>query len=69
LYTARKELTATERKIAKLGKQIAGLHATMAAHDTSDYEGLAELTAQVRALEAETTELEDRWLALSEAAE
>jgi ATP-binding cassette subfamily F protein uup len=69
LYTARKELTATERKIAKIGKQIAGLHATMAAHETSDYEGLAELTAQVRALEAETTELEDRWLALSEAAE
>jgi ABC-type multidrug transport system ATPase subunit len=69
LYTARKELAATERKIAKIGKQISGLHATMAAHDTSDYEGLAELTAQLRALEAETTELEDRWLALSEAAE
>jgi ATP-binding cassette subfamily F protein uup len=69
LYTARKELAATERRIAKIAKQISGLHATMAAHDTSDYEGLAELTAQLRALEAETTELEDRWLALSEASE
>jgi ABC transport system ATP-binding/permease protein len=67
LYTARKELAATERRIAKIAKQISALHATMAAHDTSDYEGLAELTAQVRALETETTELEDRWLALSEA--
>ena len=41
----------------------------MAEHDTSDYEGLAELTARLRALEAENAELEDRWLELSEYAD
>lgn len=69
LYTAKKEIAAAERKIAKIAKQIAALHVTMAEHDTSDYEGLAELTARLRALEAENAELEDRWLELSEFSE
>jgi ATP-binding cassette subfamily F protein uup len=65
-YTAQKEIAAAERKIAKIAKQITALHATMAEHDTSDYEGLAELTARLRALEKENAELEDRWLELSD---
>ncbi|CAN5656543.1 ABC-F family ATP-binding cassette domain-containing protein [soil metagenome] len=65
-YTAQKEIAATERKIAKIAKQITALHATMAAHDASDYEGLAELTARLRGLEKENAELEDRWLELSD---
>jgi len=65
-YNARKELAATERKLAKLTEQIDALHVQMAAHDQSDYTGLGELTARLRALEAENTELEDRWLELSD---
>jgi hypothetical protein len=40
----------------------------MAAHDHSDYEGLARLNDQLRTAEAETAELEERWLELSELA-
>lgn len=69
LYTAKKEIAATERKIAKIAKQITSLHTTMADHDTSDYEGLGKLTAHLRALEAENAELEDQWLELSDATE
>lgn len=69
LYTTQKEIAAAERKIAKIAKQIAALHVTMAEHDASDYAGLAELTTRLRALEAENAELEDRWLELSEFSE
>ena len=39
-YANRKELTATERKLARMAEQIAALHAEMAGHDHSDYAGL-----------------------------
>jgi ATPase subunit of ABC transporter with duplicated ATPase domains len=68
-YNAQKEINAIERKMSKLTKQISGLHTTMAAHDQSDFSGLADLTARLRTLESETAELEDRWLALSDHAE
>lgn len=68
-YNARKELSAVERKLSKLSEQIEKLHTTMADHDQSDYAGLGDLTARLRALESENTELEERWLELSEAAE
>jgi ATPase subunit of ABC transporter with duplicated ATPase domains len=68
-YNARKELGSVERKLSRLSDQITEVHTTMAAHDQSDYAGLADLTAKLRVLEAETAELEDRWLELSEAAE
>lgn len=68
-YNARKELGAVERKLTRLGEQITALHSTMAGHDQSDYTALADLTARLRALEAENADLEERWLELSEAAE
>ena len=68
-YNAQKEINAIERKLSKLTKQISGLHSTMADHDQSDFSGLGDLTARLRALESETAELEDRWLALSDHAE
>ncbi|MGB3486325.1 MAG: ABC-F family ATP-binding cassette domain-containing protein [Mycobacterium sp.] len=68
-YNTRKELGAVERKLTKLSGQIAALHTTMAAHDQSDYTGLADLTARLRALESENAELEDQWLLLSETVE
>ncbi|WP_197383670.1 ABC-F family ATP-binding cassette domain-containing protein [Mycolicibacterium mengxianglii] len=68
-YNARKELGAMERKMSKLAEQIDALHATMAGRDQSDYAGLADLTARLRALEAENADLEDRWLSLSDTAD
>ena len=66
LYANRKELTAIERKLARIAEQIAALHAEIAGHDHSDYAGLGELTAKLRALESEHADLEDRWLELSD---
>lgn len=66
VYANRKELAAVDRKLAKVAEQITALHAEIAEHDHSDYAGLAELTARLRELEGENTELEDRWLELSD---
>ncbi|MCT1446721.1 ABC-F family ATP-binding cassette domain-containing protein [Brevibacterium casei] len=66
---ATKEVSAIERKMEKLSTRVDALHAEMAAHDQSDFEGLASLTAQVRELEDETAALEERWLEMTEALE
>ena len=65
-HAAQKELGAVERRMQKLEKQTASLHATLAAHDQSDYQGLQEITAQLREVEQENDSLEERWLELSE---
>ena len=38
----------------------------MADHDQGDYEGLQRLADNLRAVEDETAELEERWLELSD---
>jgi ABC transport system ATP-binding/permease protein len=63
---AEKEVAAIDRKLAKLSDQIAKTHEQLAAHDQSDFEGLGTITAELTALEAETAELENRWIELSE---
>ncbi|MHC5559946.1 ABC-F family ATP-binding cassette domain-containing protein [Kocuria sp. U4B] len=63
---AQKEVAAIERKLEKLNAQVVQIHAGMAAHDQSDYSGLATITAGLRAVEDEIEELEMRWLELSE---
>ncbi|ALG83921.1 ABC-F family ATP-binding cassette domain-containing protein [Gordonia phthalatica] len=63
---ARKEFNSVERKMEKLGKEIAKIHETMAAFDQSDYTGLAELTEKLRAAQSEVDGLEERWLELSD---
>ena len=69
LRAAQKELAAVERRIDKVASKIAGVHARMADHDQSDFDGLMKLTDKLRQLEAENDELEERWLELSEAVE
>ncbi|WP_113902509.1 MULTISPECIES: ABC-F family ATP-binding cassette domain-containing protein [Brevibacterium] len=69
LRAAKKEVSAAERRMEKLSAQIEALHGQMAEHDQSDFAGLAQLTASVRALEDEVAELEERWLELTEALE
>lgn len=65
---ARKELSATERKLDRLSKQVRAIHERMAAHDQSDYDGLARLNDELREAESETKTLEERWFELSELA-
>ncbi|GAA4481182.1 ABC-F family ATP-binding cassette domain-containing protein [Enteractinococcus fodinae] len=62
---AQRELSAIERRLAKLASNIEQLHEQLAAHDQTDYEGLQELTTQLRTVELENEELEERWLELS----
>ena len=65
-HAAQKELGAIERRMQKLEKQTESLHAKLAGHDQSDYQGLQEITAQLLEVERENEELEERWLELSE---
>ncbi|MBZ8176262.1 ATP-binding cassette domain-containing protein [Corynebacterium poyangense] len=64
--TVEKEMTSLERRLDKLGEAVARIHQDMAAHDPSDYQGLQEKMEEIRRLENEAAELEERWLELSE---
>ncbi|MFT8396535.1 ABC-F family ATP-binding cassette domain-containing protein [Propionibacterium sp.] len=63
---ARKELAAIERKLKKLATKIDAQQVAMAEHDQSDYQGIAEQAATLKALQTENEQLEDQWLVLSE---
>ena len=60
-----KELTRLERQIARLTDSEAQLSTELAA-SASDYERLIELGDQLRAVQAERTALEERWLTVAE---
>jgi ATPase subunit of ABC transporter with duplicated ATPase domains len=66
LRQAHKQIAAIDRKLAKLADRIEAAHEAMARHDQSDYEGLTQKTKELRALHDEVSELETRWLELSE---
>ncbi len=66
LRNAQKEFAAAERKLAKLAGQVDDIHARMAAHDQNDYEGLGALSAEITTLSQQSSQLETRWLQLSE---
>ncbi len=63
-----KQLASLERRIDRLQAMSQKLHEEMAAHDQSDYEGLQDLSSQLRALDKEVEDLEEEWLTLSESA-
>ncbi len=60
-----KELTRLERQIARLTEDEARLAADLTGH-ASDYARLIELGQQLRALQAERSALEERWLTVAE---
>jgi ABC transport system ATP-binding/permease protein len=66
LRAAEKELGAIDRRLARLAEQIAAKHRALADHDQSDHVGIARLTEQLRDLEGGVTELENRWMEVSE---
>lgn len=61
-----KQSRAIERRMDKLAAARQELQEEMAAADPSDYETLAQQAARLQAMDAETAELEERWLALAE---
>jgi ABC transport system ATP-binding/permease protein len=62
--TARKELQRLERQLDRLSVRETELTALLAANAT-DYEKLISLGAELRAVQSETADLEDRWLAVA----
>lgn len=64
--TAEKEMSALDRKIARVGADRKKLLDAFATHDQSDYAGLGELQAKLAAHEAEIEQLEERWLEVAE---
>jgi ABC transport system ATP-binding/permease protein len=66
LRTAQKEVSAIERRLAKLDALIGAAHQKIAEHDQDDYAGVAALSSTVQELESEVSGLEERWLELSE---
>lgn len=63
---AEKNLSRIERALEKLAVDETKLHAQMAAHDQSDYAGLATFVAQQTDLNNKRDELELEWLETSE---
>jgi len=66
---AEKELSSIDRRLEKLQAQIAAQHEKLAQHDQGDYVGLGVLGDELSALEASVSDLETRWLEVSEALE
>jgi ATPase subunit of ABC transporter with duplicated ATPase domains len=62
---AEKEVVSLERRLEKLRLQVQATHEELAAHDPADYLGLQRIDGELRALESQTDELEERWLELS----
>ena len=65
LRADKKELTRLERQVGKLAAREVRLHEQLATHST-DYEKVTTLDAELRAVQAEKTDVEDAWLMLAE---
>lgn len=65
-HEATKRMNAIERKLTKLQEEKVMVEERMAAHDQTDFEGLAQFTAQLTDIQSQTDELEAEWMELSE---
>ena len=63
---ATRELAAIERRLAKLPLEIAGVNVRIAEHDQRDYLGVAAHMETLATLESTLSDLETRWLELTE---
>ncbi len=66
LRNAEKEFAAAGRKIEKLQGQIGDIHLKLAEHDQSDYAGLGTMSTELGGLQSQLSDVESRWLELSE---
>ncbi|CAN1534766.1 Uup ATPase components of ABC transporters with duplicated ATPase domains [Mycobacteriaceae bacterium] len=69
LRGVQKEIAALDRAVAKLSDRVNAKHVALADHDQSDHAGITRLTRELRELEAERDDKENRWLELSESIE
>ena len=69
LRTMQKEVGALDRALTKLTARVNAKHVELADHDQSDHVGVGRLTAELRDLETELAETENRWIELSEVLE
>lgn len=69
LRSIHKEIAALDRAVAKLSDRVNVKHVALAEHDQSDHAGITQLTRELRELEAERDDKENRWLELSESIE
>jgi ATPase subunit of ABC transporter with duplicated ATPase domains len=69
LRSIQKEIAALDRAVAKLSDRVNAKHVALAEHDQSDHAGVTRLTRELRELEAERDDKENRWLELSESIE
>ncbi len=69
LRTAQKEISALDRAITKLTERINAKHVELAEHDQSDHGAIGRLSSELRTLESELADTENRWLELSELVE
>ena len=65
-YRLKKELASTERKLETLGKKAEAIRAELGQTDPSDYVALLEVQERLRDAEQQVSDLEDRWVELSE---
>jgi ATP-binding cassette subfamily F protein uup len=63
---AMKELAAIERRLAKIPAEIAEVNVRIAEHDQRDYTGVAAEVETLNRLESTLSDLETRWLELTE---
>src|SRR5699024_6847911 len=66
LRAAQKRIASIERKLDKLSDQIVAQHERLAAHDHTDYEGLQNVTEELRELQGKVATLEEEWLEITE---
>ncbi|MCX8647682.1 ABC-F family ATP-binding cassette domain-containing protein [Bifidobacterium sp. B4107] len=61
-----KQVSAIERKLAKLADRRKDLERQMAEHDPGDYQGLNELNSKLKDLTGQSDQLEEEWLTIGE---
>jgi ATPase subunit of ABC transporter with duplicated ATPase domains len=66
LRNVQKEISALDRAITKLTERINAKHVELAEHDQSDHGGIGRLSGELRTMERELSDTENRWLELSE---
>jgi ATPase subunit of ABC transporter with duplicated ATPase domains len=69
LRNVQKEIAALERALTKIAAKVDVTHVALADHDQSDHAGIARLTGELRKLEVELADTENRWIELSESIE
>jgi ABC transport system ATP-binding/permease protein len=62
----KKELASTERRLDTLGTKAEAIRAEMEEADPSDYVALADIQGRLQSVLQQISDLEDRWVEVSE---